>query len=295
MGSLQTLILSGCSMLEKFPDISDVMEKLSELYLDETAIKELHSSINKLTSLTILNLRGCRELKSMPSSIHMGSLQTFNLSGCSDLETFPDISGVMEKLSELYLDETAIRELPSSINKLTGLTVLDLSRCQELKSLPSSILMGSLRTLILSGCSMLEKFPDISDVMENLLELYLDGTDIKELPSSINKLTGLTVLNLSGCQELKSLPSSIHVGSLQTLILSGCSMLEKFPDISDVMKKLSRLYLDGTAIKELPSSISKLTGLTVLDLSGCQELKSLPRSIHMGSLQTLNLSGCSKL
>ncbi|KAM1708911.1 hypothetical protein COP1_001862 [Malus domestica] len=295
MGSLQTLNLSGCSNLEQFPDISGVMEKLSELYLDETAIKELPSSINKLTSLTILVLRGCRELKSMPSSIHMGSLQTLNLSGCSNLEQFPDISGVMEKLSELYLDETAIKELPSSINKLTGLTVLDLSRCRELKSLPSSIHMGSLQTLKLFGCSNFEKFPDISDVMGKLSKLYLGGTAIKELHSSINKLTGLTVLNLRGCRELKSLPSSIHVGSLQTIILSGCSMLEKFPDISDVMEKLSELHLDGTAIKELHSSINKLTGLTILNLRGCQELKSLQSSIHIGSLQTLNLSGCSNL
>ncbi|XP_028959287.2 disease resistance protein RPV1-like [Malus domestica] len=294
MGSLQTLNLSGCSNLEKFTEISDVMEKLSELYLAGTAIKELSSSINKLTGLITLDLKGCRELKSLPSSFHMGSLQTLNLSGCSNLEKFPEISDVMEKLSELYLDGTAIKELPSSINKLTGLTVLDLYGCQELKSLPSSIRMGSLHTLFLSGCSKLEKFPEISDVMEKLSKLYLDGTAIKELPSSINQLRGLTVLDLSGCLELKSLPCSIHMGSLQTLNLSGCSKFEKFPNISDVMEKLSQLYLGGTTIKELTLSINKLTGLTVLDLSGCQELKSLPSSIRMGSLQTLILSGCSK-
>nr|XP_028959323.1 protein SUPPRESSOR OF npr1-1, CONSTITUTIVE 1-like isoform X2 [Malus domestica] len=295
MGSLQTLNLSGCSNLEMFPEISEVMEKLSKLHLDGTAIKELSSSINKLTGLTILDLRGCRELKSLPSSIHMGSLQTLNLSGCANLDVFPDISEVMEKLSKLHLDGTAIKELSSSINKLTGLTILDLRGCRELKSLPSSIHMGSLQTLNLSGCLNLEMFPEISEVMEKLSKLHLDGTAIKELSSSINKLTGLTILDLRGCRVLKSLPSSIHMGSLQTLNLSGCSDLEKFPDISDVMEKLSKLYLDGTAIKELPSSINKLTGLTVLDLFGCQELKSLPSNIHMRFLQTLNLSGCSNL
>ncbi|XP_068316016.1 disease resistance protein RPV1-like [Pyrus communis] len=295
MGSLQTLRLSGCTNFEKFPDISDGMEKLSNLYLGGTAIKELPSSINKLTGLTVLDLRGCRELKSLPSSIHMGSLRTLNFSGCSNLEKFPEISEVMEELSKLYLDWTAIKELPSSINKLTGLTILDLTGCRELKSLPSSIHMGSFQTFKLSGCSNLEKFPDILDVMEKLSKLYLDGTAIKELPSSINKLTGLTVLDLYGCQELKSLPSSIHMGSLQTLRLSGCSNLGKFPDISDVMGNLSGLYLDSIAIKELPSSINKLTGLSVLNLSWCRELKSLPSSIYMGSLQILNLSGCSNL
>ncbi|XP_048446610.1 disease resistance protein RPV1-like [Pyrus x bretschneideri] len=295
MGSLQTLNLSCCSNFEKFPEISDAMENLAELYLDGTAIKELPSSFNKLTGLTVLNLSWCRELKSLPSSIHLGSLQTLNLSGCLNLEKFPEISDVMEKLSELRLDGIATKELSSSINKLTGLTILNLRGCQELKSLPSSIHLGSLQTLNLSGCLNLEKFPEISDAMENLAELYLDGTAIKELSSSINKLTGLTILNLRGCRELKSLPSSIHLGSLQTLNLSGCSNLEKFPDVSDVMEKLSKFYLGGTAIKELPSSINKLTGLTVLNLSGCRELKSLPSSIHMGSLQTLDLSGCSNL
>ncbi|XP_048446749.1 disease resistance protein RPV1 [Pyrus x bretschneideri] len=295
MGSLQTLNLSGCSNLEKFPEISGVMEKLSELYLDGTAIKELPLSINKLTGLTILDLRGCRELKSLTSSIHMRSLQTLNLSGCSNLEMFPEISEVMEELSKLYLNGTAIKELPLSINKLTGLPILDLRGCRELKSLPSNIQMRSFRTLDLSHCSNFEKFPNISDVMENLSELYLQWTAIKELPSSINKLKGLTLLDLRHCRELKSLPSNIHMGSLQTLNLSGCSNFEKFPEISDAMENLSELYLDGTAIKELPSSINKLTGLTVLNLSRCQELKSLPSSIYMGSLQTLNLSDCSNL
>ncbi|XP_068315241.1 disease resistance protein RPV1-like [Pyrus communis] len=293
MGSLQTLNLSGCSNLEKFPEISDVMENLSELSLDGTAIKELPSSINKLTGLTILNLKFCLKLKSLPSSIHMRSLQTLNLSGCSNLEKFPEISDVMENLSELYLDGTAIKELPSSINKLTGLTILNLRFCLKLKSLPSSIHMRSLQILNLSVCSNLEIFPEISEVMEGLSKLYLDRTAIKELPSLINKLTGLSTLDLRGCRELKSLPSSIHMGSLETLNLSGCSNLEKFPEISDVMENLSKLYLDGTAIKELPSSIRNLPRLVTLSLRECKKLKSLPSSIcDLKFLQYVSLSRC---
>ena len=219
-----------------FPEISEVMEKLSKLYLDGTAIKELPSSINKLTGLTILDLRGCRELKSLPSSIHMGSLRTLNLSGCLNLEMFPEISEVMEKLSKLHLDGTAIKELPSSINKLMGLTILDLGGCRELKSLPSSIHMGSLRTFNLSGCLNLEMFPEISEVMEMLLSLHLDGTAIKELPLSIRNLRRLVTLNLRDCKELKSLPSSIcDLKSLQYVSLSGCAKFEVFPNIVEKM------------------------------------------------------------
>ena len=103
--------------------------------------------------------------------------------------------------------------------------------------------MKSLKTIDLSYCLSLEKFPEILEVMEQLVEIYLDFTAIKELPSSINNLTGLTILNLRGCGELKSLPSSIHMGSLQTLILSGCLMLEKFPDISECYGESIRAYI----------------------------------------------------
>jgi len=47
-------------------------------------------------------------------------------------------------------------------------------------------------------------------------------------------------------------------------------------------------------LKELPTSIDKLTSLQWLDLSGCSELKELPTSIDkLTALQSLNLSRCS--
>ncbi|KAB2611410.1 TMV resistance protein N-like [Pyrus ussuriensis x Pyrus communis] len=269
MKSLRTLKLSWCENLDKFPEVSDVMQDLSELYLDYTEIKELPSSISNLTRLVTLNLKGCKQFKSLPRRIsHMKSLKSLDVSECSKLEKFPEISEVMKKLSELCLDDTAIKELPASILNLTSLVTLSLNDCRELESLPSSI-----------------------SHMKSLSELYLGGTAIKELPASILNLTSLVTLSLNDCRELESLPSSIsHMKSLKYLYL------EKFPEISEVMKKLFKLYLDGTAIKELPASILNLTSLVTLKLNDCRELESLPSSIsHMKSLKYLDVSGCSKL
>ncbi|PRQ37300.1 putative leucine-rich repeat domain, L domain-containing protein [Rosa chinensis] len=296
MKSLKTLELFGCGNLENFPEISQVINELSDLHLYATAIKELPSSINNLTGLVTLDLRGCREFKSLPSSICMKSLETLNLSGLSNVEKFPEISEVMTQLKWLRLDGTAIKDLPSSINNLAGLYTLTLEGCRELKSLPSSIHLKSLRSLYLSGCSNLKKFPEISEVMKGLRELHLDGTAIKELPSSINNLVGLFTLNLKGCRELKSLPSSIHLASLQRLNLSCCSNLEKFPEISEVMKGVRELSLDGTAIKELPSSIKRLQGLKSVSMRNCRSLVFLPDSVcNLAQLTNLDLSGCSNL
>ncbi|XP_048421179.1 disease resistance protein RPV1-like isoform X1 [Pyrus x bretschneideri] len=253
MKSLETLNLSFCSNIEKFPDIPEVMENLSELYLQGTAIRKLPSSINNLTGLVALNLEYCRDLEILPRSIvRLKSIKFLNLSGCSKLEVFPKDVGNMEGLRELRLDKTSIRELCPSISSLKNLESLSLEQCKELRSLPSIIHMRSLRTLNLSCCSNLYQFPEILEVMENLLELNLDDTAISELPSSIQNLTGLVTLNLKGCRRLKILPSSIHWRSLQTLNLSGCSNLKKLPEFQKVMKNLSELHLDWTTIEDSP-------------------------------------------
>ena len=78
---------------------------------------EVHPSIRALKKLIVLDLEGCKKLKSFSSSIHMESLQIFILSGCSKLKKFPEVQGNMEHLPELSLQGTAIKGLPSSIEK----------------------------------------------------------------------------------------------------------------------------------------------------------------------------------
>ena len=62
------------------------------------------------------------------------------------------------------------------------------------------------------------------------------------------------------------------------------------------MSKLRMIYLNGTAIVEVSSSIEHLNGLKYVDLSWCKNLVSLPESIcNLRSLEKLNVRGCSKL
>ncbi|KAK9270577.1 hypothetical protein L1049_026158 [Liquidambar formosana] len=297
--TLGNLILSGCSMLEKFPKVLVTMEHISKVYLDGTGIQELPTSVEQLSGLSVLNLKNCKNLTSLPSSIgKLKFLKLLTLSCCSKLESFPQIMEDMECLSKVYLDGTAIKEVPSSIEHLTGLVLLNLENCKNLTSLPSNIgKLKSLDLLTLSGCSKLEMFPQIMEDMERLSKLYLDGTAIKELPSSIEHLTGLVLLNLENCKNLTSLHSNIgKLKCLELLTLSGCSKLERFPQNLEDMEHLVKLLLDGTAIKELPSSISHLKRLVLLNLENCKNLVSLPSSIcELRSLETLTLSSCPKL
>ncbi|GAY67619.1 hypothetical protein CUMW_258010 [Citrus unshiu] len=113
--------------------------------------------------------------------------------------------------------------------------------------------------------------------MECLQELRLDGTDIKELPVSIELMSGLVSLNLKDCRNLASLP--ITIGSLeclQTLVLSGCSKIVKFPETVISVVDMSELFLDGTSITE--------------ECKMLQNLPRLPASIHW-----ISLDGCVSL
>ncbi|KAL9382608.1 hypothetical protein Peur_025643 [Populus x canadensis] len=266
-GKLKVLDLWGCSKMTKFPEISGDIE---ELCLSETAIQEVPSSIQFLTRL--------REL---------------DMSGCSKLESFPEITVPMESLEKLYLSKTGIKELPSSIQFLTRLEMLDMSGCSKLESFPEiTVPMKYLGHLDLSETGIKE-IPSISfKHMTSLKILKLDGTPLKELPSSIQFLTRLEKLDMSGCSKLESFPEiTVPMESLVELNLSKTGIKE-IPSISfKHMTSLKILKLDGTPLKELPSSIQFLTRLQSLDMSGCSKLESFPEiTVPMKSLVELNLS-----
>ena len=202
MQSLQILTLSGCLKLSKFPELQGNMEHLPELSLEGTAIKGLHLSIEYLTGLALLNLKECKSLESLPSSVFkLKSLKTLILSNCIRLEKLPEIQENIERSMELFLDGSGIRELPSSIGSLNGLVLLNLKNCKQLAGLPQGICeLTSLRTLILCGCSELKELPDDLGSLQCLVELKADGTGIQEVPPSINLLTNLQDLSLERCK-----------------------------------------------------------------------------------------------
>ncbi|XP_048318035.2 disease resistance protein RPV1-like [Ziziphus jujuba] len=136
----------------------------------------------------------------------------------------------------------------------------------------------SLETLILldlSNCEYLVEPSDFSRV-PNLERLILKGCKrLSKIHPPIKKLKQLMLLNLKGCESLDSLPQGICFNSLETIILSGCTKLDRFPEIVGKMSHLSQLYLDGTAIKGLPTLAKHLRSLILLDLRDCKNLLSL--------------------
>ncbi|GAY56989.1 hypothetical protein CUMW_175940, partial [Citrus unshiu] len=156
-------------------------EKLVLLEVPDNDIEQLWDCVK----LVILNLRGSKSLKSLPSGIfNLEFLTKLDLAGCPKLKRLPEISS--GNLSWFFLRGTAIEELPSSIERLLRLGFLDLSNCKRLKSLPSSLWkLKSLGVLNLCGCSNLQRLPECLGQLSSPIILNLAKTNIERIPESI--------------------------------------------------------------------------------------------------------------
>ncbi|XP_040363139.1 TMV resistance protein N [Rosa chinensis] len=156
--------------------------------------------------------------------------------------------------------------------------------------------MPNLKYMDLSESKNLKKTPDFTGI-PNLEELKLANCDsLVEVHASIAVHKKLKDLILGECKNLKSLPSKIEMDSLEYLDLNSCSKVE-IPEFGEGMKNLSRLFIPGTASKELPSSIEHLVGLTYLCIYDSKSLQSLPGAaiFKLKSLEQLNMERCPKL
>ncbi|KAK8329502.1 hypothetical protein V6Z11_A11G324400 [Gossypium hirsutum] len=240
-----------CDVLTENSDLGNL--KVISLFYSKNLVRL--SDLSSATNLEKIDLMGCSNLrvrlKSLPTSIHkLKSLEYFYAEGCSRLEAFPEILDTMEWLRrELNLSKTTLKELPSPIGNLIGLEKLVLNNCENLA------------------------FPEILDIMEWLRELNLSGT---------------AKLVLSNCENFVCLPTNFYkLKSLEKFEVKGCSRLEALPEILDIMEQLRELNLNGTDVKELPSSIDNLIGLENLVLNNCENVVCLLDSFCCGDSNLL--------
>ncbi|KAL2341462.1 hypothetical protein Fmac_009402 [Flemingia macrophylla] len=123
--------------------------------------------VNLVTSdeLTRLDLFVVRKLESL--NVNSRSLKQLELPWCPHLK---EIAVVSDEITALKLRRSAIASLPLLISSLPKLTLLDLSDCQDLVSLPE--LPPSLRLLLLDNCKNLVSLPELPSSLDWLSVVY---------------------------------------------------------------------------------------------------------------------------
>ncbi|KAG4390256.1 hypothetical protein AAZX31_06G241400 [Glycine max] len=269
-------------------------DKLVELILSDSNIKQLWECTKPLPNLRRLDLSGSKNLIKMPYIGDALYLESFNLEGCIQLEEIGLSVVLSRKLFYLNLRNCKsliklpqfgddlilenldlegcqkLRRIDPSIGLLKKLIRLNLNNCKNLVSLPNSILgLNSLVWLYLSGCSKLyntELLYELRDA-EQLKKIDIDGAPIHfQSTSSYSRQHQKSV----SC----SMPSSPIFPWMRELDLSFCNLVE-IPDAIGIMSCLERLDLSGNNFATLPN-LKKLSKLVCLKLQHCKQLKSLP-------------------
>ncbi|XP_054814887.1 TMV resistance protein N-like [Prosopis cineraria] len=311
MENLKFLDLSHSKQLTEAPQFSR-FQKLERLVLEGCKeLVQIDPSLGQLKSLVEVNLKDCKNLKSLPRELEMASLREFVLCGCTKVKKLPNFGECMKNLLVLDVKETNIAELPESLGSLTNLETLDLRGCQNLVSLPHNIQkLKCLKVLDISNCSNLSKLPKSLNGNKALEKLDASGTTITEVPSSIGSLEKLKILSLHGLKKPTSkswikrysfpkglkLPTSIFsIKSLEELDLSQCNIHDGFlPNDLNGMSSLWKLDLSGNNFTNLPTGcISKLLNLRFLYLNSCPRLQLLPKPSP--GLDLMDARGCTSL
>jgi Leucine-rich repeat (LRR) protein len=294
---LKYIDLSESQNLVETPDLSGV-PNLKKLELSHcTSLSKVHPSTGFLRRLQRLNLRDCKSLERLADEIRSESLESLDLSGCSRLNKLPDFVGNMTSLWYLFLDGTAIKELPFSSKTLR---YLDISNCSRLEKIPKDLIsvMEHPQTIRVAGSgsdliSIL--MPNSFSSLSSLRELDLSNCNLSDgaIPNDLCCLSSLEDLNLSG-NKFTRIPDIWQLSNLQALDLSHCNLLDgAIPNDLSGMSSLRRLNLSGNNFTRLPDTLAQLSRLYQLDLEDCSRLQVLPKLPF--ELSDLSIKACPSL
>ncbi|KAL0735637.1 hypothetical protein Bca4012_011847 [Brassica carinata] len=191
-------------------------------------------------NVELIDLQGCTRLGSFPDTSELQHLRVVNLSGCTEIKSF---RGAPPNIEELHLQGTNISEMP--ISMVTHSSQVKLDRKKLL--------------------SILDEFED-----DDLVDLESVTNLVKVRSYNNHQGFGKLVhLNMKDCSKLRCLPDMVNLESLQVLLLSGCTRLE---EIMGFPRNMRKLYIGGTAVKEVPQLPQTLE---FLNAHGCKYLKSI--------------------
>ncbi|XP_076936430.1 uncharacterized protein LOC143603535 [Bidens hawaiensis] len=260
MKMLEKEMLSGSLQLKT--DALSKMDNLKLLQLNHVNINGSYKNISK--ELRWLRMHGfC--LKSLPSELPMEKVVVLDMSH-SNIESF-DMS---YSRSQRFVSRLKGVVGSNSKNKqylLGSLKILDLSFCEQLRSLHGFFELPILEKLIIANC-----------------------TSLIQVSKSIEHCVELVFVDLSHCKKLKKLPRTIgKLKKLKTLLSNGCELLV-FPIELIDMDSLQRLEADNIGIN---SQISCSAGMGVIPRDTRSFMSNLPISLVHLSLKNSNLSNKS--
>ncbi|PPS18115.1 hypothetical protein GOBAR_AA02457 [Gossypium barbadense] len=283
MESLETLILSGCSSLVRFPEIDGRMEHLKtldlsscykikylpvnsqqvefleELDLSETSITEPPSFLSQLKHLERLSFKGCKgpSYKSRPNLPSL--FKVIQGRRTNPMARMLPWLSVLSSLRILKLRDCNLCEgdIPLDFSGLSCLMNLDLSG-NNFISIPASLTrLSKLEFLRFSNCNMCSLGEADIHGLSSLISLDLSGNNFITIPLALTQLSRLVSLCLSNCKMLKFLPELLT--TIRYVSIDGCASLEVAASPSKVCNLVDEAHVYAINCFKLAENINALT------------------------------------
>ncbi|TQE04832.1 hypothetical protein C1H46_009546 [Malus baccata] len=278
MKKLRLLMLNNVQLNGEYKHLP---KELIWLCWEEYPLKSIPDDFfDQPRALVILEITFSNLVQVWEGSKSLENLKILNLTCCDDLKKSPDLSN-LPSLEELILEGCeGLSEIHPSIGHLKKLSLVNLTGCKNLISLPGDFYRSeSVQTLVLDFC---EQFSELSEDLGNMISLRVlkaSETAIIQVPRSTVRLKNLTHLSLIG-----GLPSKRAKFGLQIR-----DMLQGFDSLTNLDLLFQRL-----SDNPLPKGFGSLISLQDLDLSS-NDFHTLPSLSDLSKLESLRLDFCLNL
>lgn len=292
------------SAFTSFPSSFLLLRQLTKLELVCHSFSSLPASINQLSELQTLVVRGC-DLKSKKEKLLLTFDRDYSLFFFSFLVSplflaVPTEIGDLSKLQMIDFHENKLKELPKTLGNLRNLDTLILRKNDLTQFLSEWCGLANLKRLDISHNSI-SKLPVEFRQLIQLEVLLLSDNQFSNSTSALMKrlksdpteglhfLERLSRLDISD-NKICELPSFSRLQNLVDLNISNNS-LSSLPMNLESASQLVRLDASNNSITEIPASIfAGLTNLQILNLQQ-NKLRLLPSELaRMQALVHLNLS-----
>lgn len=219
LGIIDTYMFKNCKILKLrcCHNIRDVSQLGNVEYLDVAACDEIRD-VSMLGKCKYLDLSNCHKITNVDN---LGNVEHLDLSHCDKLTNISKLG------NHKYLSLRGCHKI-TNINNLKKVHTLDLSYCENITDISC---LSSVYNLDVSYCPYIEIFKPMNLVIFNATATNLIDDDIKYLKniknlvikkcywiSDLSILNNIEILDISGCKNIKILPTT---NTLKKLYLSA--------------------------------------------------------------------------
>jgi internalin A len=213
---------ANSTSIASLPHLDSTFSNLSHLYLWKIDIAPKVASLP--SKLRCLEVRACKDLTTLDNLPI--NLETIVIEDCPLLQSLPELNHkTYSHLRELSL--AGCPKIPPNwihelVNRAPQLTILNLSRCNQLEEIPIS-LPSQLEVLELNDCTKLNALP--MQLPSSLRRLGLRGSSQLALPSNYEMSCNPDYIDLAMTTSLLHLPKLGTDPAPRTLYLYGSGIL----------------------------------------------------------------------